>query len=147
MVSGFRIDLLESNSGDSMQQLTPETDANLHRKSVVPVVNACCGQFQTFSRSKRSNRLRRSKAGIRHVARGNRQKLIVCDVPDCPHHVVERGVRRMDAVQESDLGSCVSIDLFFSTIRLHLHRWSTRRIFGHESRRPHLETVPFETRS
>src|SRR4030095_11667504 len=68
------------------------------------------------SRSKRSNRLRRSKAGIRHVARGNRQKLIVCDVPDCPHHVVERGVRRMDAVQESDLGSCVSIDLFFSTM-------------------------------
>jgi hypothetical protein len=48
MVSGFRIDLLESNSGDSMQQLTPETDANLYRKSVVPVVNACCGQFQTF---------------------------------------------------------------------------------------------------
>jgi hypothetical protein len=31
--------------------------------------------------------------GIRHEARGNRQKLIV---PDAPHHVVQRGVCRMD---------------------------------------------------
>ena len=30
---------------------------------------------------------------LRHEARGNRQKLIVLD---CPHHVVQRGVRRMD---------------------------------------------------
>jgi hypothetical protein len=60
----------------------------------------------------------------RHEARGNRQKLIVPDVPDFPHHVVQRGVRRMDVffsadnrqeyldlLSQSSSGSLMRIDL------------------------------------
>jgi hypothetical protein len=39
---------------------------------------------------------------LTHEGRGNRQKLIVQNVPDCPHHVVQRGVRRIDFFFSAD---------------------------------------------
>jgi len=66
MVSGFRIDLLESNSGDSIQQLTPETDANSGAPyHVTSIERGSFRQFQTFQSFKASRQFKVQRFNVK----------------------------------------------------------------------------------
>jgi hypothetical protein len=77
------------NSGERAIDKSYETDANLHRKSVVPIVQnvADVPVVEDVPEVMILPELWRKTSGV---------------VPDCPHHVVQRGVRCMDVFFSTD---------------------------------------------